>query len=229
MNAITRQTIAIGIVFGLLAFVTNHFALAGALPSSDELLITAGGPTGPVVFDTLIPETPGPGNESSALFAPGAGLSGLQAPGALSGIVPPGAPGLNFVILQEPATEPPDAGELPPVMYPGANGPVVVSDLIISGSLVATAPVPFVALVSDNNPDLQAFVSALPPGVPILTETGALQDVTGFLGGIVFPGIPPVTIQVLSDVTVPEPSSFAFAAIGASALVAWRRRRTLSI
>lgn len=226
MSRITRQTFVVGIiVFSFFSFVANHAALAGALPASDELVISIGGPTGPPIFDTLIPEIPGPGAEDSALFAPGTGLPALQPQGALPGIVPPGFPGLAYVILTEPAGEPPDPSELPPVIYSGPNGPIVVSDVVIT-NLIAPPPgpvavPPFVALVSDNNPDLAAYVAAMPPGVPVLVETGSLQDVTSELGSPFIPGVGPIDVQVLSDARVPEPSTFAMAALGLGALTAW--------
>ena len=59
-------------VSSLIVLATGSSLIAGAIPTSDELIISV--PGGAPLFDTVIPETPGPGTESSALFAPGAGL-----------------------------------------------------------------------------------------------------------------------------------------------------------
>jgi len=193
-----------------------------AQSGSDELkiLTTSGGG----VVDIFVPETTEPGTEFSALFAPGTGLSHLQPPGALPGIIPPGLPGATYVLLSEPPTEPVDATELPPVFYVGSNGAVPIGDVLINGMGVTSGP-PFVALVSDNNPDLAAYVAAIPPLEGVLTETGDLQDLTLFLNPAIFPGIGAVNVQVQSDVTtVPEPSTLALAALGTVGLLAARRR-----
>ncbi len=88
---------------------------------------------------------------------------------------------------------------------------------------------PFIALVSDNNPDLAAIVPLIPPGSPILAETGALQDLTALIGPAVLPGVGPLTVQVRSDISVPEPASIVmllgFVGTGLIGL-AWHRRRT---
>jgi hypothetical protein len=84
---------------------------------------------------------------------------------------------------------------------------------------------PFIALISDNNKDLATYVSAIPAAVsvPILTETGTLQDLTPLMGPNGFPGFGPVTVQVQSDVT-PEPSALVLVALGAVSTLIARRR-----
>jgi len=211
--------------------IATQSVQAGPIPPSDQLLISLPGP-GAVLFDTLIPETIGPGTQSSAVFAPGAGLPALLPPGALAGLIPTGGvPGATFVILTEPAGEPIDPTELPPVVYPGPNGPVIVSDVLVNGLANQAGLPPFIALISDNNPDLAAVVGLIPPGapVPVLLETGGLQDLTGLMGPGVLPGVGPIVVQVRSDVSVPEPSSIVillgFAGMGLIGLT-WHRHRS---
>jgi hypothetical protein len=101
---------------------------------------------------------------------------------------------------------------------------VIVSDLLVSG--IVGGNTPFIALVSDNNPDLATIVGMIPPTapVPILPETGLFQDVSAFTGSV-FPGL---VVQVRSDVTVPEPSSIVilvgFVGVGLIGSM-WSRRR----
>ena len=225
-NRSSRRTLAVATALASLMVLASGRFVAAA-PISDELQITA--PGGAVLYDTLIPEGAGPGTESSALFAPGAGLPALVPPGGLAGLIPAaGVPGATFVILQEPAGEPPDVGELPPVFYPGPNGLVQVSDVLVNGLANQAGLPPFILLVSDNNPDLALVANLLPPGIPFLPETGALQDLTALIGPAVLPGVGPVDVKVLSDVEVPEPSSLAillgFVGTGLCGLV-WNRRR----
>jgi hypothetical protein len=128
------------------------------------------------------------------------------------------------VIFAEPPREPVDPTALPPVTFLGPNGPVIVSDLLVSG--FTNPNTPFISLVSDNNPDLAAVVSLIPPTapVPILPETGLLEDVSAFTAST-FPGF---KVQVASDVTVPEPSSIiillGFAGTGLLGLIRQRRK-----
>jgi hypothetical protein len=210
----------------LIVLATGSALIAAPLPLSDELLISV--PGAAPIFDAVIAETAGPGTESSALFAPGTGLGPLIPPGGLAGLIPAGGvPGTTFVILTEPAGEPVDPTALPPVMFPGPNGPVVVSDVLVNGLANQAGLPPFIAFVSDNNPDLARIVPLIPPGSPILPETGLLQDLTALIGPAVLPGVGPLTVQVRSD--VPEPSSIVmllgFAGMGLIGLT-WHRRRT---
>ncbi len=215
----------------LIVLAAGNRLLAQAAPQSDELIISmpgAPGP-GPVLQDTVIPETAGAGTQSSALYAPGTGLAPLEPPGALAAIVPPGPiPGASYVILAEPAAEPIDPTELPPVFYAGANGPVRVSDVLVNGINNQAGLPPFIALVSDNNPDLAFAVAKIPAGAPIVLETGGFQDLTALMGPAVFPGIGPIDVQVRSDISVPEPSSvvllLGFAGAGLIGLIRRRRR-----
>jgi hypothetical protein len=216
--------LGVAVVFsGLTFFATGGNVLGQAL-SSDELVV-APPPTGGPAADIVIPETAGAGTQPSALFAPTTTLTGLVPPGGLVGLIPAGGvAGESFVIFAEPPREPIDPTELPPVIFPGPNGPVIVSDLLVSG--IANPNTPFIALVSDNNPDLAAIVSMIPPTapVPILPETGLPQDVSMFTASV-FPGF---LVQVRSDVTVPEPSSIVillgFAGMGLIGSIWYRRR-----
>ncbi len=188
----------------LLVLATGSNPVAAQIPPSDELKISLTGGIG--LQDTVIPETTGPGTESSALFAPGLGLPQSPPPGALSAALPPGPiPGAMYVILAEPPAEPINPTELPPVTYLGPNGPVVVSDVVVNGVNNQIGLQPFIALVSDNNPDLAFAVAKIPPGAPIVAESGALQDLTVLLGQPNFPGGGLLVVQVRSDVSVPEP------------------------
>jgi len=197
----------------LIVLTTGRSLRAQAAPASDELKISTA--AGAPVADIFIPETVGAGSEPSALFAPGTGLPTLVPPGTLSGSI--SSVGASYVVLAEPFSEPVDPTELPPVTFVGLSGPVVVSDLLING--IASSNFPFIALISNNNPDLATFVAGISRGTPIQTETGALQDLTALIGPAVFPSIGPIDVQVQSDLTgVPEPSTFTLAALGAAAL-----------
>jgi hypothetical protein len=135
----------------------------------------------------------------------------------LGGFVTPGIPSYHYVFLSVPATEPPDPNELPPVTYDG----IVVSDLIISGTNATNTP--FVALISDNNPDLATFVPASGNTEAIIPETGALQNVTALLGNPVIGGIT-VTVEVQSGTAAPAPSTLATVVLGAVPILIARRR-----
>jgi hypothetical protein len=209
-------TVAVSCVIVL---ATGGKSVAQAI-SSDELKIF--GPTGPL-YNTVIPETTtGPGSEPSALFA--LGFPPTVAPGVLPSFFTPGGPGYHYVILSEPAGEPLNPGELPPITVVGPNGPVIVSDLLINGLVNQAGAPPFIALISDNNPDLATYLGAVPAGTPVLTETGALQDLTALIGPTILPGVGPVDVMAQS---VPEPSSiilFGFAGMGLIGSI-WSRRR----
>ena len=215
-------------VSSLIVLATGSRLIAGPIPTSDELLISV--PGAAPLFDTLIPETAGPGTQPSAVFAPGAGLPALVPPGGLAGLIPPGGvPGATFVILTEPATEPVDPTELPRVVFPGPNGPVIVSDVLVNGLANQAGLPPFIAFISDNNPDLATIVPLIPLGSPIVLETGLLQDLTALIGPAILPGVGALNVKVQSDVSVPEPSSIVmllgFVGMGLIGSI-WHRRRT---
>jgi hypothetical protein len=217
----SSRLFGVTVVASLIVLTCGRNLLAQPSPQSDELRISIPG-GGPIIADVGVAELTGPGTEPSVLFSAGI-LPGLEvAPGALPGIIPPGLTGVSYVILSEP--EPVDPAELPPVFFPPSTTQVPVSDLLINGMGVTSGP-PFIALVSDNNPDLATYVGAIPAAatISILTETGDLQDLTSLLVPPVFPGVGPVIVQVQSDV-VPEPSTLALVALGAVPMLTARRR-----
>jgi hypothetical protein len=223
----SSRLFGVTVVASLIFLTSGRNLLAQTAPPSDELKIsTPGG--GPTIADIFLAEPTGAGTEPSALYAPTIPFGPLVAPGGLPGIIPPGLPGASYVILTEPSGEPPDPTELPPVFFPPSTQQVRVSDLLISGSLTGTGTtvVPFIALVSDNNPDLATYVGAIPAAatVSIVPETGALQDLTGFLvPPPVFPApIGPVDVAVVS--AIPEPSTLALVVLGAVPILIARRR-----
>jgi hypothetical protein len=209
-----------GLVLG--TFLASVVMLASENPAdaqanslSDELLLLD--PNGGTLFHGTIPET---------LTAPETSVS---FPVPFDPVLI-GAPGSGYVFLTEPAGTPPDAGETP-IMIPGPNGPVIVSDVVVS-TLANPALPPSVAFISDGDPLLAQIADRITtlPAVRFLPETGAFQDVTGLLpfpqllpGGA---GPIPVTILVRSD--VPEPSSVVLAALGCVGLAAWARRKRQS-
>ena len=209
----------------LIVLTSGRNLVAQTAPQSDELKISLPG-GGPTIADIFLPESTGPGTEPSALFSAGVLPGPLVGPGGLPGLIPPGLPGLSYVILAEPSGEPPDPTELPPVFFPPSTGQVIVSDLVINGTNNQGGLPPFIALISDNNPDLAKYVGAIPPGAPltILPETGALQDLTGALSPPppAFPTFGPVDVQVVS--AVPEPSTLALVVLGAVPMLIARRR-----
>lgn len=220
-----------------LSFLLNAPKAFAQPGESDEMKISIIG--GPVVFDSFLAEGAAPGTEPSLVWDPS--NSGVVPVG---GVVPPGALGsqglgliqaapqlgLNYVILAEPANELPDPNELPEPIYQSAFGPVVVSDVLINGlnnlQFQAGSFIPFIALLSSNNSDLNELVPLLPPGVPVVFENGQLQDLTPFMGLNSVPGLlPPVSVFVMSDVAVPEPSTFALAAVAGLGVMIYRRRK----
>jgi hypothetical protein len=135
--------------------------------------------------------------------------------------------GAGIVALYEPAGEPSEPGETP-IIIPGPNGPITLSDVVISTLAIPAVP-PFITLVSDGGPDLGQIAAELPtlPGVTYLQETGQLQDLSPFLAPAGNP-LGPLIVAVASDVNpVPEPSTFVLlglSSIGLFGLV-WHRRR----
>jgi hypothetical protein len=195
---------------GLLAAFTVHVESANA--ASDRMLIlsTSGG----VLFDNSIPEgsvLPPVNPETSLTFNGGPAPAPL--PPGLLGII--GTPGVNVVVLTEPAIEPPDPTE-PPVTISTPTGPISVSDVVISNlGAGGTASAPFITFVSDGDPLLQQIASVLTPatpGVSFAGETGALQDFTTALAPAGNP-FGPITVQVQSDV-VPEPGTLLLLGAG---------------
>ena len=137
----------------------------------------------------------------------GAGFPAILPPGALGGVIA-AAPGVSYVILTEEAGFVPDPLELPPPVWVGpGNNTFFVSDVLVNGLANQGAVAPFIALVSDDNPDLGQIVAMLPPTTPFLPETGLLQDLTLLMGPNDLPGFGPVEVQVRSD--IPEPSGIA--------------------
>jgi len=118
-----------------------------------------------------------------------------------------------------------DPGEIP-VIIPGPQGDVIVSDMVISTLGVQAGAPPFITLVSDNGPDLQQLATLLVgvPGVTFLPETGLLQDLSLLLVPAANP-FGPINVFVRSDSTIPEPGTLALAALGFTGLVAWGWRR----
>jgi hypothetical protein len=191
----------------------SQFARADLIPESDELRITD---IGVQIYDQLIFETPA-APETSLTWSPGAALPPINAAQV---------PGAQIVLLTEPANEVPDPGETL-ISIQGPNGNVYfVSDAVIS--TIGSTQAPFqVSLVSDGDPDLQGIVNFLQasgaPWTPV-PETGGLQDLTSFLVPTQFPW----TVQVRSDVNVPEPSTFVMLGLGIASLFAYRRRKRVA-
>ena len=159
--------------YGLVTFLASLAMLASANPAnaqtntlSDELSILD--PSGFKIFDATIPETAGAA-ETSVSF-----------PTAFDPALI-GAPGIGYVFLTEPAGTAPDPGETP-IIIPGPNGPVIISDLLVSTLANPQVP-PSVQFISDGDPLLAQIADRIAtlPGVAFLTETGAFQDVTPFL------------------------------------------------
>jgi hypothetical protein len=171
---------------------------------SDELRITD---LGVQIFDQFIPEGPATAPEISLTWSPGPALPPLNAAQV---------PGAFFVVLTEPANEVPDPGEIQ-IPISGPAGTAFVSDVVIS-TIGNQVQQPFqVSLVSDGDPDLPAIVQfLLSTGTPFnaIPETGALQDLTPMLVPPAFPW----TVQVASDVNVPEPSTLALGIAGLAGL-----------
>ena len=211
-NISTWRLAALTAGCSLVVLLIGNRPAAGAALLSDELQIQAPPGAVPPIFDAFIPET-GPGAaEAEAIFPPG----------VVAAIPVPLPPGSIAVILTEPAGEATESG---PIIFPGPNGPVFVSDVVISTlNSQATFP-PIIALVSDGDPLLAQLVATLPPTTPFIPETGGLQDLTlPLVPGGVFPGFGPVTVLVRSDVTTPEPSSIALLALGCVGFAAWAWR-----
>lgn len=189
-----------------------HVGTANA--ASDRMVITGSG--GVVLFDNSMPETSTAGPETSLTFT-----------GGPANVVPPpvpplsviGAGGVSVIVLTEPASEPPDPTE-PPIIISGPNGPITVSDVLVSNA-GAAAP-QFISLLSDGDPQL-AGLTSLPAGAVLLPETGLLQDVTSLISPLPTT-FGPITVQVQSDV-VPEPGTLLLLGSGLAGLAAVGARR----
>ena len=170
-------------------------------------------PTGVVVYDQTIPETTGL-VEAPLVFNPPSVLDPASLLGSLTGAV----------VLLEPTTESPAAGETPVYMNTPTGSLRQVSDLILGFKTVGSST-PSVLLISDGDPSLSPWVSAL-TGVPGLTfseETGSLQDFKKALG-LSSTGY---KIEAMSDVSVvPEPETFGVLAAGLLLLTALRARKS---
>jgi PEP-CTERM motif-containing protein len=199
--------------------IAGHAGAARAASTlSDRLLITdtAGGAT---IFDQSIPE--------DAAAEPTLTFAGGPAP-----VSPPpipiasaiGIPGVAILILTEPAGEPPDPTE-PPLVLPGPNGNVLVSDVLVSTLPIAGIP-GFVSLLSDGDPELQNIIPILAtmPGLHFMEETGGLQDVTSILNG------PPTSgqFQIFVQSDVPEPGMLVLSGLGLALLSLATRRRWIA-
>jgi len=188
--------------------LTGAFAIAGRASAqtctsstcSDVMIVNQGTAT---IYNQAMPEGAAPNSETSLVFQ--------QAP--------PIAPTSNYVILLEPSNEPPDPTETP-VNWPGVGQ---VSDVIVGDFQSAPAAGPGVEFISDGDPQLQQIVNQIQagafPNVTFLTETGALQDVSGPLGSSTFG----LQVLVQSDV-VPEPSTLLLLAGGLAGIAASSRR-----
>ena len=223
-------------VFGVMVVVCGAVLAAAtghARADSSDILLVNGAPP------QVIPEA-GAITESSALVSyinPAA--SQLVPAGGLAALI--GLPGtqdpssLFYVLLAEPAG-PPDPNELPQPAYIGANGqPVPVSDLIIEGVSNGQVGGPFLAMISDGNPDLNDYLNLVPPGAPsnvtVLTETGIFQDITADLP---FARTHGIDVEVLSNVEAdtgaPLPATFwcGGALLALMAAISLRRRRSIA-
>jgi hypothetical protein len=200
------------------------FALAGLIgtagAASDRLVITD--PSGVSIFDNSISEVPATGAESSLTFA--GGPAPVPPPIPISSAIT--IPGIGIVVLSEPPGTAPEPGETPLVL-PGPNGDVFVSDLVVSTLVGNTAGVPaFVTLLSDGDPELQTLVPILAtiPGIHFLVETGQLQDLTALVTGPVPGPFGPISVFVQSDV-VPEPETLLLLGVSLASLGFTRSRR----
>lgn len=197
-----------------------HANLAKAATLSDRLLISDS--TGLPIFDNSIPE------------APTAGETSLTFNGGPTPVSPPPIPissaitipGVSLVVLSEPAGETPDPGQ-PPLVLPGPNGNVLVSDLVVSTLPVAGIP-GFITLLSDGDPELQQIVPILGtiPGIHFLVETGQLQDLTTLVAGPNPGQFGPIVVKVQSDVA-PEPALALLVGAAAGLVLVSRRRPVL--
>jgi hypothetical protein len=204
------------LAFAILVAQGARLASAAAV-DSDRLLITD--TAGVVIFDNSIPEAAAGALEPTLTFA--GGPAPVPPPIPLASAIT--IPGINILLLTEPAGEPIDPTE-PPILLPNGG---ILSDVLIStvGVNPAVAP-PFITLISDGSPEFQQIAGLLPTltGANILTETGQLQDVTSLLVGPQTNPFGPIRVQVQSDVT-PEPGVLLLLGSGLGLLAIARTRR----
>ena len=191
-----------------------------ARAASDRMVITDS--AGVAIFDNSIVEAPATGAETSLTFA--GGPASVPPPIPISSAIT--IPGVSIVVLTEPAGTAAEPGE-PPLILPGPNGDVFVSDLVVStlADQAAGAP-PFVSLLSDGDPELQSIIPILAtiPGIHFLVETGQLQDLTTLVTGPVPGPFGPISVFVQSDV-VPEPGTLLLMGLGLASFAFTRSRR----
>ncbi len=207
-----RYLFALLIAAGLLAQAQASWAQVGT--PSDRLVITA--PTGAPLFDQTIPEETG--TEVQAIYSPAVPPVIVPAGQAVT------SPLFGTILLLEPIGTVPDPGETSLIInIPGA-APRILSDALIWTKPANTAIPPYIQLISDGDPELRDVANSFPniPAPILLDETGKLQDLTPLVDSVLVPQ--GGTIQVYSDLEVPEPGSISLLALGGIALLARRRR-----
>ncbi len=130
------------------------------------------------------------------------------------GQVPPGFPLPEAPNVSQflPAFAPaPGLGNAAVILYEDAAQTIVSDQLWVQGG-------PNGLFYFASDPDLQNLDQL---GIPVfgrITETGGLQDVSQFFGA------PPLSIQVQSDLNIPEPSTLVLAGLGMLGVALWHRK-----